>query len=299
LPRLLVVSPRLLVVLPWLLVVLPRLLVVSPVFLWLVSPLLLPLFISPLRILVPPPPPPPPHLAPPPCRLAPPPPSRIVRPLPAGLALPPILLVVSPVICVVVVQLPLLGRIRQWSLLGGVHWCWSSLGGFIVVGLDSPTLVLHRFMWIRRRWGGFPSISRFPSPSLSSRPSWSFAVGWDSPVLVVVGLVLLALALLALALGLWVEFAGVCHHWGGVSRRWVEFAGVGCRWGGVGLDLPALVLQPSWFPSPSPLHVLSFTTWFLPPYPHPFCFSRPLVSPSFAPPSLRKGEGRVRLQPSF
>jgi len=61
----------------------------------------------------------------------------------------------------VVVHLSLLGGIRWWSSLGWIRWRWSSLGGFIIIGLDLPLLVVRRwvgFVGIGRHWGGFASI---------------------------------------------------------------------------------------------------------------------------------------------
>ena len=102
--------------------------------------------------------------------------------------------------------------------MGEVRWCWSSLGGFIVVGLDSPAgpsllgrirvdspalVVCHPLPcrlappgplllggirldslslgWICRHWSslGWPCTGW-------SCSRWPFGFGWNSPVLVVV-----------------------------------------------------------------------------------------------------------------
>ena len=114
-------------------------------------------------------------------------------------------------------------------------------------------------------------------------------VGWDLSGLVVVGVgstaSLPALVLLTLALRLWTEFAAVGRRWGDVGR--------------LVLDSPGLVLQLSWFPSPSPLHVPLLHHLVLPSSHASFPLLSPLISPSFAPTSLWKGEGRLRLQPRF
>ena len=58
-------------------------------------------------------------------------------------------------------SLGLLGGIRRSSSLSWIRRRWSSLGGFIVVGLDLPALVLLRWVGclaIARRWGIFTDV---------------------------------------------------------------------------------------------------------------------------------------------
>ena len=122
-----------------LLVISPLFLVVSPVLLLFVSPLLLLRLISPLRL----------HVVSP---------LRLLH-----------LLLTSPVLWGVVIQLPLLDGIHWvvvvgWGLLalvfirgfislGWIRQCWSSLGG---IRLDWLSLV--GFTWIGRCWGGFAHV---------------------------------------------------------------------------------------------------------------------------------------------
>ena len=62
---------------------------------------------------------------------------------------------------VIVSQSSLLGGIRWSSSLGWIRRRWSLLGGFIVMGLDLPALVLLCWvgcLTIAHRWGIFADV---------------------------------------------------------------------------------------------------------------------------------------------
>ena len=188
---------------------------------------------------------------------------------------------------VIVSQSSLLGGIRWSSSLSWIRRRWSSLGGFIVVGLDLPALVLLRWVGclaIARCWGIFADVG----------------LGWvDSSSLASVGPSLLDLirresSSLGQVRRCWLLLGSSCPRWSysrwpfvfgrnslrlvGVYRRWAGFACCGP---------PTVVVSPSFvtlYPPHSPLcstlltHLLS-----------------PSLAPSFPPPSrphpFRKGRG--------
>jgi len=185
---------------------------------------------------------------------------------------------------------------RYWvGFAGGHRWV-----GFANVGLDSPALVFVG--GIHRRWAGFAPVGRWSLGRI--RRHWS-SLGWIRRR--------------------WSSLGWICLGWscsrcptcvgppslGGIRSGWSSLAGfvaIGVEPLAlvvVGLDSPALVLQPSWFPMPLPPRVPilrrlvspSFTSSYPPPHPPCFLFFRPLVSSSFAPTSVWKGEGQLGLHP--
>ena len=130
-----------------------------------------------------------------------------------------------------------------------------------------------------------------------------------------------------------VGFVGIRRHWGGfagVGCRWVRFARIGVgparvgswlggihcrlsslgdssqwewirwRWSSLGVDSP--VFNSSSRRGPPLVRRIvypSFAGSSSPAYSPPLPFFYPLLSPSFAPTSLWKGEGRLRLHPRF
>jgi len=164
--------------------------------------------------------------------------------------------------------------------LGWIRRRWSSLGGFIVVGLDLPPLVVRRwvgFVSIGRHWGGFAGVGR----------RW---VGFAC-----VGLARVVLP--ALVLRRWVGFVAVGLRWWDSSlsgwNRW--------HWSSLGW---IRLLWSSSHPGFQCLRRLvspSFAASYLPRSPHRIPLLTRLVSsssaPSFPPPSVWKGEGRLGLHP--
>jgi len=185
---------------------------------------------------------------------------------------------------------------RYWvGFASGRRWV-----GFADVGLDSLALVFVG--GIHRRWAGFAPVGHSSLGRI--RQHWS-SLGWICRR--------------------WSSLGWICLRWscsrcpthvgplslGGIRSGWSSLAGfvaIGVEPLAlvvVGLDSPALVLQPSWFPMPSPPRVPilrrlvspSFTSSYPLPHPPCFLFFRPLVSSSFTPTSIWKGEGRLGLHP--
>jgi len=168
---------------------------------------------------------------------------------------------------VIVVQLSLLGGIRRSSSLGWICRCWSSLGGFIVMGLDLLSLVLLHWVGclaIACCWGIFTGVG----------------LGWvDSLSLAVVGPSSLDVirhesSLLEQVRRRWSLLGSSCPCWS--CSRWpFVFGQNSLRLVVVGLDLPAWVLQLSWFHPPSSPRVLLLRHLVLPSSPTSF----PLLLP--------------------
>ena len=161
--------------------------------------------------------------------------------------------------------------------LGWIRRRWSSLGGFIVVGLDLPPLVVGRwvgFVGIGRHWGGFAGIGR----------RW-VGFAW-------VGLAHVVLP--ALVLRRWVGFVAVGLRWqdsslSGWNRwRWSSLGWIRLLWSSShpGFQCLCRLVSPS------------FAASYLPPSPHRIPLLTRLVSsssaPSFPPPSRPHPFGKGR-----